>query len=63
MTISDTMNTMSTVEEAIRLIEAGCELVRITAPSKKEAENLKKAGFAKGGSLDNAIVVQDSKIL
>ncbi len=29
----------------------------------EDIENLKKAGFAKGGSLDNAIVVKDSKIL
>ena len=41
MTITDTMDTIATVEESIRMIEAGCELVRITAPSKKEAENLK----------------------
>ncbi|MDD2793321.1 MAG: (E)-4-hydroxy-3-methylbut-2-enyl-diphosphate synthase [Sediminibacterium sp.] len=40
MTTTDTMNTMATVEQAIRCIEAGAELVRITAPSKKEAENL-----------------------
>jgi (E)-4-hydroxy-3-methylbut-2-enyl-diphosphate synthase len=40
MTTTDTMNTQGTVEQAIRCIEAGAELVRITAPSKKEAENL-----------------------
>ncbi|PCJ22684.1 MAG: 4-hydroxy-3-methylbut-2-en-1-yl diphosphate synthase [Flavobacteriales bacterium] len=40
MTTTDTMNTKATVEQSIRMIEAGCELVRITAPSKKEAENL-----------------------
>ncbi|MFM7769986.1 MAG: (E)-4-hydroxy-3-methylbut-2-enyl-diphosphate synthase [Bacteroidota bacterium] len=40
MTTADTMNTQATVEESIRMIEAGCELVRITAPSKNEAENL-----------------------
>jgi (E)-4-hydroxy-3-methylbut-2-enyl-diphosphate synthase len=40
MTTTDTMDTMATVEQSIRMIEAGCELVRITAPSKKEAENL-----------------------
>ncbi|MEO9209792.1 MAG: flavodoxin-dependent (E)-4-hydroxy-3-methylbut-2-enyl-diphosphate synthase, partial [Ginsengibacter sp.] len=40
MTTTDTMDTMATVEESIRCIEAGAELVRITAPSKKEAENL-----------------------
>ena len=41
MTTTDTMNTEATIEESIRMIKAGCELVRITAPSKKEAENLK----------------------
>ena len=40
MTTTDTMNTQATVEESIRMIEKGCELVRITAPSKREAENL-----------------------
>jgi (E)-4-hydroxy-3-methylbut-2-enyl-diphosphate synthase len=41
MTTTDTMDTLGTVEQTIRCIEAGAELVRITAPSKKEAENLK----------------------
>lgn len=40
MTTTDTMNTAATVAQTIRCIEAGAELVRITAPSKKEAENL-----------------------
>ncbi|MGN6617143.1 MAG: flavodoxin-dependent (E)-4-hydroxy-3-methylbut-2-enyl-diphosphate synthase, partial [Ilyomonas sp.] len=40
MTTTDTMNTLATVEQTIRCIEAGAELVRITAPSKREAENL-----------------------
>ena len=40
MTTTDTMNTKATVEQSIRMIEAGCEYVRITAQSKKEAENL-----------------------
>lgn len=40
MTTTDTMDTMATVEQSIRMIEAGCELVRITAPSLKEAQNL-----------------------
>src|SRR5688500_17006488 len=34
------MDTIATIEQSIRCIEAGAELVRITAPSKKEAENL-----------------------
>ena len=40
MTTTDTMDTMATVEQSIRCIEAGAELVRITAPSKNDAENL-----------------------
>lgn len=40
MTTTDTMNTIATVEQSIRCIDAGAELVRITAPSKNEAENL-----------------------
>ncbi len=40
MTTTDTMDTNGTVEQSIRMIEAGCELVRITAPSVKDAENL-----------------------
>jgi (E)-4-hydroxy-3-methylbut-2-enyl-diphosphate synthase len=53
MTTTDTMDTIGTVEQSIRCIEAGAELVRITAPSKKEAENLlniknelRKRGYA-----------------
>jgi len=40
MTITDTMNTIATVEQTIRMVEAGCEYVRITAPSINEAKNL-----------------------
>lgn len=41
MTTTDTMDTKATVEQSIRMIDAGCELVRITAPSKNDAENLR----------------------
>ncbi len=41
MTTTDTMDTMATVEQSIRCIKAGAQLVRITAPSKNEAENLR----------------------
>lgn len=41
MTTPDTMDTVKTVEQALRMVESGCELVRITAPSIKEAENLR----------------------
>lgn len=40
MTTIDTMDTQGSIEQSIRMIEAGCELVRITAPSIKEAQNL-----------------------
>jgi (E)-4-hydroxy-3-methylbut-2-enyl-diphosphate synthase len=40
MTTVDTMDTQGSVEQAIRMVEAGCEYVRITAPSIKEAQNL-----------------------
>ncbi len=40
MTTTDTMNVAATVAQCIRCIEAGAELVRITAPSKKEAQQL-----------------------
>lgn len=40
MTTTDTMDTAGTVEQSIRMIEAGSELVRITAPAVKEAKNL-----------------------
>jgi (E)-4-hydroxy-3-methylbut-2-enyl-diphosphate synthase len=51
MTTTDTMDTEATVAQSIRMIEAGCELVRITAPSINEAKNLeviKKQLAAKG---------------
>ncbi|MFD2596405.1 (E)-4-hydroxy-3-methylbut-2-enyl-diphosphate synthase [Sphingobacterium griseoflavum] len=40
MTTVDTMDTIGSIEQTIRMVEAGCEYVRITAPSIKEAENL-----------------------
>ena len=40
MTTTNTMDTKSTVEQSVRMINAGCEYVRITAPGRKEAENL-----------------------
>lgn len=41
MTTADTMNTRESVEQSIRMINAGAEYVRLTAPSIKEAENLR----------------------
>lgn len=40
MTTIDTMDTKGSVEQTIRMVESGCEYVRITAPSIKEAQNL-----------------------
>lgn len=41
MTTADTMDTEKSVDESKRMIDVGCEIVRLTAPSIKEAENLK----------------------
>ena len=40
MTTTDTMDTIATVEQTIRMVDAGCEYVRITTPSINEAKNL-----------------------
>lgn len=40
MTTTDTMDTLGTVEQSIRMVDAGCEYIRITAPSVNEANNL-----------------------
>ncbi|MDH3213189.1 MAG: flavodoxin-dependent (E)-4-hydroxy-3-methylbut-2-enyl-diphosphate synthase, partial [Myxococcales bacterium] len=40
MTTTDTLDTEATVDQCERLVAAGCEIVRITAPSLREAENL-----------------------
>ncbi len=51
MTTIDTMDTAGSVAQSIRMIEAGCEYIRITAPSVKEAQNLdniRKALRARG---------------
>ena len=40
MTTVDTMDTLGSVEQTLRMVAAGCEYVRITAPSIKEAQNL-----------------------
>jgi (E)-4-hydroxy-3-methylbut-2-enyl-diphosphate synthase len=40
MTTTNTLDTIATVEQSIRMVEAGCDYVRITAPSINEAENL-----------------------
>ncbi len=52
MTNTDTLNTKASVEQCIRIIEAGADYVRLTAQGVKEAENLavikkelRKAGF------------------
>ena len=40
MTTTDTLDTAGTVDQAERMVDAGCEIVRITAPSLREAQNL-----------------------
>ena len=51
MTTTNTMDTEATIAQSIRMIEAGCELVRITAPSMREAKNLEaiRAGLRQRG--------------
>ena len=51
MTTIDTMDTAGSIAQSIRMIEAGAELVRITAPSIKEAANLEhiRAGLRAAG--------------
>ncbi len=51
MTTIDTMDTQGSIEQTIRMVEAGCEYVRITAPSMKEAQNLEviKKGLRERG--------------
>ncbi len=54
MTTIDTLDTQGSIDQAIRMVEAGCEYVRITAPSLKEAQNLaeiKKGLRVKGYSV------------
>ncbi len=51
MTTTNTLDTQKSVAQIIRMVDAGCELVRLTAPSMKEAQNLaeiKKVLAAKG---------------
>jgi len=40
MLTSDTMDTAACVRETLGLVEAGCEIVRITAPTVNDAKNL-----------------------
>ena len=57
MLISDTMNTEACVKEAIPIIEAGCEILRITAPSINDARNLKNiVGALRKRGYDTPIV-------
>jgi (E)-4-hydroxy-3-methylbut-2-enyl-diphosphate synthase len=57
MTTTNTMDTNATVEQSIRMIDVGCEYVRITAPSINDAENLKiiKSELQKNG-YDNPLI-------
>jgi len=51
MTTTDTLDTIGTIDQSIRMINGGCEIVRVTAPSVKEAENLQEIrdGLRKNG--------------
>ena len=58
MTTADTLDVEATVAESLRMIEAGCEIVRITAPSMKEAAALGpiKAALRDAGHGDVPVV-------
>jgi (E)-4-hydroxy-3-methylbut-2-enyl-diphosphate synthase len=51
MLTSDTMDTAACVKETLGLVEVGCEIVRITAPTVKDARNLEhiRAALLKAG--------------
>ncbi|HEY2143443.1 MAG TPA: flavodoxin-dependent (E)-4-hydroxy-3-methylbut-2-enyl-diphosphate synthase, partial [Candidatus Udaeobacter sp.] len=40
MITCDTMDTEASIQQTIELADAGCEIVRITAPTVKDARNL-----------------------
>jgi (E)-4-hydroxy-3-methylbut-2-enyl-diphosphate synthase len=51
MTTTDTMDTDATVAQIVRLVKAGCEIVRVTAPTVEDARNIgaiRKALHRKG---------------
>lgn len=45
MTSTDTNDVQASVDQCIRMIEAGAELVRLTTQGKREVENLEKIGM------------------
>ncbi len=51
MITCDTMDTAASIQQTLELAEVGCEIVRITAPTIKDARNLEfiKAGLAERG--------------
>ncbi len=46
MTTTRTSDTEATVNQAVRLVRTGCEIVRITAPSELDSRNLKNIAAA-----------------
>lgn len=59
MTTTDTMDTKGSVEQSKRMIDVGCEIVRLTAPSKREAENLREIKRELNAQGYNAPLVAD----
>ena len=49
MTTTDTLDIKSTVDQTIELAEAGCEIVRITAPNIRRLKPLRRYPSKKGG--------------
>jgi (E)-4-hydroxy-3-methylbut-2-enyl-diphosphate synthase len=58
MTTTDTLDVPATIKQSIKMIEAGCEIVRITAPTVNDARALGgiKEGLIKAGFGDTPLV-------
>ncbi len=59
MTNTNTLDTRATVSQAIRMIEAGCEYVRIAVPGIKETENLRNIRKKLGNEGYNTPIIAD----
>ena len=60
MTNTSTMDTQACVDQIGRIHAAGCDIVRLTAPGKREAENLENiAEQARGAGLGDVALVAD----
>lgn len=59
MTNTNTLDTRATVKQAVRMIDAGCEYVRIAVPGIKETENLRNIRKKLSDEGFNAPIIAD----